>query len=101
MFDFQITLPKYLRTFLHKNAITTIGLTDQSDYSICLLIGQTFHPYSIKKAKKLRNVFIYKKPDTLQKARQFALCFIYKKHDTLHHAISHENVEFGIYIQEA
>ena len=27
----------------------------------------------IQKAKKLRNVFIYKKPDTFQKARQFAL----------------------------
>ena len=37
------------------------------------------------KSKKLRNVFIYKKPDTFQKARQFTLRFIYKKKDTLRH----------------
>ena len=31
-------------------------------------------------AKKMRNVFIYKNPDTFQKARQFPLRFyIYKK----------------------
>ena len=45
-FDLCQTLPNYLRTFLHKNALFTIGLTDQSGYSICLLYGQTFHPYS-------------------------------------------------------
>ena len=60
--------------------------------------------YLYKKQKKLRNVFIYKKPDTFQKARQFPLrfytqkaihwrygifmkflklAFIFKKHDTL------------------
>ena len=47
-FDLRRTLPKYLRTFLHGNAVLTIGLTDQSDYSICLINGQTFHPYSTK-----------------------------------------------------
>ena len=32
----------------------------------------------------LRDIFIYKNPDTLKEARQFALrFFIYKKHDTL------------------
>ena len=40
------TLPKYLKTFLHKNAVLTIGLTDQSGYSTCLLYDQTFHSYS-------------------------------------------------------
>ena len=33
-----------LEPFFHKNALLTIGLTDQSGYSICLLYGQTFHP---------------------------------------------------------
>ena len=45
-FDLCRTLPKYLRTFLHENALLTIGLTDQSVYSICLLYGQLFDPYS-------------------------------------------------------
>ena len=57
--------------------------------------------YIYAKSKKMRNVFIYKKPDTLQKARQFPLRFIYKKKDNLRYAIFHENFEFGIYIQEA
>ena len=35
MFDLNRTLLKYLRTFLQKNAVLMIGLTDQSDYSIC------------------------------------------------------------------
>ena len=46
MFDLCRTLPKYLRTFLHKNEVLMIGLTDQSDYSICLLNVQTFQPVS-------------------------------------------------------
>ena len=33
-FNLHWTLPKYLRTFLHGNVVLTIGLTDQSDYSI-------------------------------------------------------------------
>ena len=45
------TLPKYLTTFLHENAVLTIGLTDQSGYSICLLYGQTFYPYSTVEKK--------------------------------------------------
>ena len=32
---------------MHENAVLGIGLTDQLGYSICLLNGQTFHPYSI------------------------------------------------------
>ena len=43
--------------------------------------------FYIQKAKKMRNVCIYKKPDTFQKARQFALRFIHKKPDTLLYAI--------------
>ena len=43
-----------------------------------------------KKQIKLRNVYIYKKPDTLQKARKFALHFKIKKPDTLRYAIFHD-----------
>ena len=50
-FDLRRTLPKYIRTFLHKNAVLTIGLTDQSGYSICLLYGKTFHTYSMVKSQ--------------------------------------------------
>ena len=43
MFDLRRTLPlKYLRTFLHENAVLTIGLTDQSDYSICHFMVRLF-----------------------------------------------------------
>ena len=80
MFDLRRTLPKYLRTSLHENSVLAIGLTNQSDYSICLLIGQTFQPESIYKNQKiLRNVFLLKKTDTLQKARQFPLRFDIQK----------------------
>ena len=34
-FEFHQTLLKYLRTFLYENAVMMVGLTDQSDYSIC------------------------------------------------------------------
>ena len=34
-FDLRQTLPKYIRTFYDENAVMMIGLTDQSDYSIC------------------------------------------------------------------
>ena len=46
MLDLCRILQKYLRTFLQKNALLTIGLKDQSGYSICLLYGQGFHPYN-------------------------------------------------------
>ena len=39
----------------------------------------TFTLLFIQKAKKLRNVFIYKNQDILQKARQFALYFYIQK----------------------
>ena len=55
-FDFCRTLLKYLRTFLHENAVLTIGLTDQSGYSICLLYGQSFHPYSMSELVPLSPV---------------------------------------------
>ena len=45
---------------------------------------------------KLRNIFIYKKPDTFQKARQFPLRFISKKLDTLRSGTFHEIFEVGI-----
>ena len=51
-----------------------------------------------EKAKKLRNVFIYKKPDTFQKARQFPLR-LYIQHLTLRDF--HEIFEVGIYTQKA
>ena len=36
-----------------------------------------------QKAKKMLNVFIYKKPDTFQKTRQFPLRFYIQKSHTL------------------
>ena len=44
MFDLGQTLPKYLRTFLHKNAVLMIGLTDQSYHSICHFMVRIFIP---------------------------------------------------------
>ena len=43
--------------------------------------------YKQKAKKKLRNVFIYKNPDTFQKARQFPLGFCIKKRYTLRYGI--------------
>ena len=57
--------------------------------------------FLIYKAKKIINVFIYKKSDTLKKARQFALRLYIQKvrHFTLRNF--HENFEINIYIQKA
>ena len=41
--------------------------------------GQRAPLYKYKRQKKMRNVFIYKKPDTLQKSRQFPLHFSIQK----------------------
>ena len=57
--------------------------------------------YVRQKQTKLRNVFIYNKPDTFQKAIQFTLSCIYKKQDNLYFAISHKSFGVGIYIQKA
>ena len=56
--------------------------------------------FYIYKEKKLRNVFIYKNPDTLQKSRQFLLrSFIQKTRQfTLHYF--YDIFEVGIYIQK-
>ena len=43
-FDLRQTLPKYIITFWHKNAVLTIGLMDQSDYSIYHLLVRIFIP---------------------------------------------------------
>ena len=53
-----------------------------------------------QKAKKMRNVFIYKKPDTFQKARQFPLRFYIQKAIHLTLRDFHEILEVGIYIQK-
>ena len=53
-----------------------------------------------QKAKKLRNVFIYKKQDTFQKARQFPLRFYMQKAIHLTLRDFHEIFEVGIYIQK-
>ena len=54
MFDLRRILPKYLRTFLHENAALTIGITDQSDYSICYfmvrLLIHTVYAFIVKGA---------------------------------------------------
>ena len=54
-----------------------------------------------KKQNKLRNVFIYKKPDTFQKARQFPLRFYIQKSIHLTLRDFHEIFEVGIYIQKS
>ena len=56
---------------------------------------------STKRKRKLRNVFIYKKPDTWQKARQFTLRFCMQKAIHLTLRDFHENFEVGIYKQKA
>ena len=55
----------------------------------------------IQKAKKLRNVFIYKKPDTFQKAGQFPLRFYIQTSLHLKLRYFNEIFEVGIYIQKA
>ena len=54
-----------------------------------------------QKQKKLRNVFIYKNPDTFQKARQFPLRFYIQKAMHLTLEDFHEIFEVRIYIQRA
>ena len=57
--------------------------------------------YIHNKQKKLRNGFLYKKPDTFQKLDNFRYVFIYKKPYTLGYEIFHEIFEVVIYIQKA
>ena len=40
---------------------------------------KTTRTFMYKKQKKLRNIFIFKKPDNFQKARQFPLFFLIQK----------------------
>ena len=58
---------------------------------------KTTRTFIYTKSKKLRNVLIYKKPDTFQKARQFPLRFYIQK--ALHLTLRdfHEFFEVGIY----
>ena len=53
-----------------------------------------------QKARKLRNVFIYKKPDTFQTARQFPLRLYIQKAIHLTLRDFHEYFEVGIYIKK-
>ena len=53
-----------------------------------------------QKAKKTRNVFIFKKPDTFQKARQFPLRFYIPKAIHLTLRGFDEIFVVGIYIQK-
>ena len=41
--------------------------------------GQQVHFYMYKKQNKMRNVFIYKNPDTIGKARQLSTRFLIQK----------------------
>ena len=54
-----------------------------------------------RKAKHLRNIFIFKKLDNFQKARQFPLRFYIQKAIHLTLWDFHEIFEVGIYIQKA
>ena len=59
------------------------------------------HNYIHKKQENLRNVFLYKKPDTFQKPRQFLLRFYIQKAIHLTLRGFHQIFEVGIYIQKA
>ena len=48
----------------------------------------------------MRNVFIYKNPDTFQEARQFPLHFYIQRAIHLTLRDFHENFEVGIYIKK-
>ena len=48
-FTYVESYQNILEHFCTKNAVLTIGLMDQSGYSLCLLYGQTFHPCSTTK----------------------------------------------------
>ena len=54
-----------------------------------------------QEAKKLRKLFIYKKPDTFQKARKFPLRFYIQKAVHLTLRDFHEILEVGINMQKA
>ena len=56
--------------------------------------------YIHKKQKKLRNVFIYKNPETFQKLDNFRYVYIYIS-DTLYVTGFAENFEVDIYIEKA
>ena len=92
----------YIKTFRKK-----IGFCILMKIIMTAIIERQRARFYIHKKQKLRNVFIYKKPDTFQKSRQFPLrfyiqksihfnlrdfswnflklAFIFKKHDTLRH----------------
>ena len=61
---------------------------------------KTTRMFIYKKQKKMRNVFIYKKPDTFQKARQFPLRFLIQKAIHLTLWDFHENFEVCIYCMD-
>ena len=67
----------YIKTFLQR-----IFLYINGNYNDCHKLKKTCTFY-IYKAKKMRNVFIYKKLDTFQKARKFPL-LEYTKSRTLY-----------------
>ena len=100
-FDLRRTLPKYLRTLLHKNSVLTIGITDQSGTVYAYFMFRIFIHTVHKNKNKLRNIFICKKPGTFQKARQFPLRFNIQKAIHLTLQDFHEIFEVGIYIQKA
>ena len=54
MLDLRRILPKYFRKNLHENAVLTIGLTDQSYYSICHFMVRIFIHTVAASIKKVR-----------------------------------------------
>ena len=78
-----------------------IGFLYMNENFITAIIERPRARIYTQRAKKMRNVFIYKKPDTFQKDRQFPLRFYIQKamHLTLRNF--HEIFEVGIYIQKA
>ena len=62
---------------------------------------KTTRMFIYTKAKQLRTVFIYKKPDTLQKSRQFRLRFYIQKAIHLTLREFHEIFEVRTYMQRS
>ena len=76
--DWFFLLLVYIKTFRKQ-----IGFCIRMKIMMTAIIERQRERLYRQKAKKLPNVFIYKKPDTFQKARQFQLRFFYTKCDTL------------------
>ena len=94
--DWTFLLFVYIKTFRK-----IIGFCIWMKITMTAIIERQRARLYTQKAKKLRNVFIYKNPDTFQKARQFPFRFYIQKATHLTLRDFHEIFEVGICIQKA